>query len=364
SERVLELGTATQRFVFEDIDAPPVPSLLRGLSAPAILDCDYAPEQLALLLRHDADGFNRWDAGQQLAARAFDACLHGQAAAAVVGIWCAALAAAFADATLDPALLAELLTPPAESELGERLAEVDPAAVHAARESLLQALATHLGADALQARYAGLHCADARLDAVAQARRRLCQRLLELLAHADPAAAQRHASTQYAEAGNMTARLGALRCLLRLDPAAADTALAHFRQRYAAQPLALDKWFAIQALVPGDAALSRVQALLDDPAFTLRNPNRARAVLGSFAQGNPSGFHRSDGAGYVLLAGQLAALDALNPQTAARVATAFNGWKRLEPRRREAARAALAALATREGLSPDLADILDRALHG
>jgi aminopeptidase N len=104
--------------------------------------------------------------------------------------------------------------------------------------------------------------------------------------------------------------------------------------------------------------------LLGDPAFTLRNPNRARAVLGSFAQGNPSGFHRADGAGYVLLADQLAALDALNPQTAARVATAFNGWKRLEPRRREAAHAALATLVARDGLSPDLNDILDRALHG
>jgi aminopeptidase N len=364
TERVLELGTATQCFVFEDIDAPPVPSLLRGLSAPAILDYDYAPEQLALLLRHDLDGFNRWDAGQQLAARAFDACLRGDVAAPVVGIWCAALATAFADATIDPALLAELLTPPGEAELGERLPVVDPAAVHAAREALLQTLATHLGAGTLDARHTSLHCADAGLDATAQARRRLGQRLLELLLHADPAAAQRHASAQYANAANMTARLGALRCLLRLDPAAADAALAHFRQRYAAQPLALDKWYAIQAQVPGDAALARVESLLGDPAFTLRNPNRARAVLGSFAQGNPSGFHRADGAGYVLLADQLAALDALNPQTAARVATAFNGWKRLEPRRREAAHAALATLVARDGLSPDLNDILDRALQG
>jgi aminopeptidase N len=162
----------------------------------------------------------------------------------------------------------------------------------------------------------------------------------------------------------MTSRLGALRCLLRLDAAAADRALAHFRQRYADRPLALDKWFAIQAQVPGAEAMSRVEALLADPAFTLRNPNRARALLGSYAQLNPTGFHRVDGAGYRLLTAQLVALDALNPQAAARVATAFNGWKRLELRRREAAHAELAALAARDGLSRDLGDIVGRILQG
>jgi aminopeptidase N len=364
-ERVLELTAATQDFVFEDIDTPPVPSLLRGLSAPVVLEHDYAPEQLALLLRHDADGFNRWDAGQQLAARAFDACLQGDADAAVVQAWCTALASLFDDDALDPALLAELLTPPGEAELGERLAEVDPDAVHAARNRLQRALAGRLGADTLAARHASLHAtAGDALDAATQARRRLRQRLLELLVHADPGAALRQADAQYAEAANMTTRLGALRCLLRLDAAAADSALAHFRQRYADQPLALDKWFAIQAQVPGDDALARVETLLADAAFTLRNPNRARALLGSYAQLNPTGFHRVDGAGYRLLTTQLAALDALNPQAAARVATAFNGWKRLEPRRREAAHAALAALAARDGLSRDLGDIVGRILHG
>ena len=134
--------------------------------------------------------------------------------------------------------------------------------------------------------------------------------------------------------------------------------LADFRRRHADNPLALDKWFAVQAQVPGERALERVRALESDPAFTLKNPNRARALLGTFASGNPSGFHRADGAGYALLAERLVALDALNPQIAARVATAFNGWQRLEPVRREAARQVLAGLAARPELSRNLAEIV------
>ena len=132
--------------------------------------------------------------------------------------------------------------------------------------------------------------------------------------------------------------------------------------RYADDPLALDKWFALQAQLPGEGALARVQGLEADPAFTLKNPNRARALLGTFASGNPTGFHRADGAGYRLYAERLLALDALNPQIAARLATAFNGWQRLEPQRREAARASLAALAAHDQLSRNLAEIVGNML--
>lgn len=360
-ERVIELHAASQRFVFEGISAVPVPSLLRGLSAPVVLDCDYAPADLALLLRHDSDGYNRWEASQQLAVRAYDAVYGNSDTPQVLHIWTDALAALFDAAALDPALLAGLLTPPDEVVLGERRVENDPDAVHIARERLQLALAQHLGEQRLVDRYHQLHAArSASLGADAQADRRFKQRALELLARLDPATAQALAAAQYASALNMTEQLGALRCLLYLD--AAGDAVADFRQRFADRPLALNKWFAAQAQVPGESALTRVEALLKDPAFTLRNPNRARALLGNYSQANPSGFHRADGAGYRLLTAQLAALDAFNPQVAARVATAFNNWKRLEPTRREAAHAALAGLLDRGTSSKNLTDIVQRAL--
>ncbi|BFI94587.1 MAG: aminopeptidase N [Rhodanobacter sp.] len=364
TEIVVVLGEVEQRFVFRDVDQRPVPSLLRGFSAPAILECDYTPAELALLLGHDPDGFNRWEAGQQLALRACDALRDGTGTEAV-DAWCNALAVLFDDARLDPALLANLLTPPGEVELAERESVVDPARIHVLRLQLQQRLAARIGADKLDTRYRALHAqATSAIDAASQANRSLKQRVLQLLARLDPAAACDHAAAQYRDAPSMTDRLAALAVLARHDAARSTEPLAHYRARYANDPLALDKWFALQAQLPGESALARVQALEADPSFTLKNPNRARALLGTWANGNPTGFHRTDGAGYRLYAERLLALDALNPQIAARLATAFNGWQRLEPQRREAAHAALASLAARDKLSRNLAEIVGNMLKG
>ncbi|WP_426661022.1 aminopeptidase N [Rhodanobacter aciditrophus] len=362
SETVVVLADAEQHYVFRDLGERPVPSLLRGFSAPVILECDYTPAELALLLAHDPDGFNRWEAGQQLALRAHDALRDGAGPHGVTA-WCDALATLFDDPRLDAALLADLLTPPGEVELAEREPLVDPEHIHALRRQLQLRLATRIGRDRLDARYRRLAAqATAALDAGSQANRRLKQRVLQLLALLDPALACAHAAAQYRDAPGMTDRLGALAVLARHDVARGAEPLAHYRARYADDPLALDKWFALQAQLPGESTLARVQALEADPAFTLKNPNRARALLGTFASGNPTGFHRVDGAGYRLYAERLLALDALNPQIAARLATAFNGWQRLEPQRREAARAALASLAACDKLSRNLAEIVGNML--
>ena len=357
TETVVVLDADERTFVFEGIEHAPVPSLLRGFSAPAVLECDYAPADLALLLAHDPDGFNRWEAGQQLAVRAFDDCRDGHDDA--LAAWTDALAQLFGAPAIDAALLADLLTPPGEVELAERQEPVDPARIHELRQSMQRRLADAIGAAALQQRYRELAAAGPlQLDAAAKARRRLKRRLLELLALVEPTTAHALAVEQYRTADGMTDRLAALAVLVRGGATAAADALADFRRRHADNPLAMDKWFAVQAQVPDEDAWARVQALEQDPAFTLKNPNRARALLGTFASGNPSGFHRADGAGYRLLAERLVALDALNPQIAARLATAFNGWQRLEPVRREAARHALAALAERPELSRNLSEIV------
>ena len=362
-EKVVVLTQPGQRFVFAGIDAEPVPSLLRGFSAPVILECDYTPADLALLLGHDVDGFNRWEAGQQLAVRAYENLRDGAVNDAVQA-WCDALATLFHSDAIDDALLADLLTPPGEVELAERETAVDPQRIHALRQQLQLQLATRLGSAALHERHQALAAhTGAELDAPSQARRRLKRRVLELLDRVDRASAQELALAQYRQAPGMTDRLGALAVLVRADAAPAATALQHYRERYAGNALALDKWFAVQTQLPADRALERVLQLENDPAFTLRNPNRVQALLGSFVRGNPSGFHRADGAGYGFLAERLLQLDALNPQVAARLATAFNGWQRLEPQRREAARVVIAGLAQREGLSRNLAEIVGSVLQ-
>ena len=358
AERVVILDRAEQSLVFQHIDSLPVPSLLRGFSAPAILECDYSPAELALLLRHDVDGFNRWEAGQQLAARAYDA-LRDNGDDVAVQAWCEALADLFERDGVEDALLADLLTPPGEIELAEREQGIDPSHIHATRQALQRRLAERLGAHGLQQRYDALAAHTNRsLDAVSQARRRLKKRVLELWSLVDNVAALSAATAQCAQAPTMTDRLAALSVMVRNQAPQATELLARFRQRHADDPLAMDKWFAVQTQLPGDVALERVQALAGDPAFTLKNPNRVNALLGSWARGNPSGFHRADGAGYRYLAERLRELDALNPQVAARLATVLNGWRRLEPVRRDAARTAIAGLAGESTLSRNLGEIV------
>ncbi|HET6553775.1 MAG TPA: aminopeptidase N [Dyella sp.] len=364
TERVVVLQETEQSFVFQQINQAPVPSLLRGFSAPVILECDYAPDDLALLLRHDPDGFNRWEAGQQLAARAYDNLRDGHDTSAL-DAWCDALAALFDDDAVDAALLADLLTPPGEIELSERERQVDPAHVHTLRQQLQEHLALRIGQQALQRRYEALatHTSLA-LDALSQARRRLKRRVLELLSRIDPWTAHALATLQYDNAPGMTDRLAALAVLVRGDAPQARAALTHFRARYADNPLAMDKWFSVQTQLPGALVLERVRMLEADPAFTLKNPNRVNALLGAWARGNPDGFHRPDGSGYQWLAERLKQLDAINPQIAARLATAFNGWQRLEPARRALARAAIDGMAAQPGLSRNLAEIVQSMLHG
>jgi len=363
NERVVVLEQAEQALVFTGVDAPPVPSLLRGFSAPVILECDYTPAELALLLAHDPDGFNRWEAGQLLAARAYENLRDGGTDTSLQA-WGDALARLFADGNMDDALLADLLTPPGEIELAEREGAVDPERIHQLRQALQRRLAERLGADALEQRYRTLAARrSTALDAASQASRRLSRRLLELLEACASERAQPLAAAQYHDAPGMTDRLAALAVLVRGQSAAGEQALADYRERHAGNALALDKWFAVQAQLPGNAALPRVMRLEKDPAFTLHNPNRVQSLLGSFVRGNPSGFHRADGAGYRFLTERLGTLDALNPQVAARLATAFNGWQRLEPGRRALARTAIAELAGSAGLSRNLGEIIGNVLN-
>ncbi|NAZ35371.1 aminopeptidase N [Rubellimicrobium sp. CFH 75288] len=360
--RVLELTEARQTFRWEGLGARPVPSILRGFSAPVILERDAPPERLAeeaaFLLAHDTDEFNRWEAGQTLARAALLGALAGEEPAPS---WTGALDAALGDRRLAPGYRAFLLRLPSEEETAQAVHErgepVDPGAIHAAHESVRDRLA-HALASRLQALWD-----EARIDvpydpSPEQAgRRALAHAALGLLVRVE---GPERAAAHFASADNMTQSVAALSTLLSVGAGEAEAAA--FFERWKGERLVLDKWFALQiAQARPEAAVPTAERLTRHPLFDWKNPNRFRAVFGALA-GNPAGFHNPTGAGYALLADWLLRLDRVNPQTAARMSTAFDTWRRLEPGRRTLAERTLRRIAAAEGLSRDLGEMTARML--
>jgi aminopeptidase N len=358
-ETVLILEEASQTFEFT-LDRQPVPVLLRGFSAPVWLDYPYHADQLALILAHERDGFCRWDAAQRLFSAALMRIMEGAPAEAEAAALVTPLRQVLARAGEDPAGAALLLTLPSEKAISEQLNPLDPARVHQARQALEAAmgrlLAPELSASLPSLSVAGPY----RPEAAHIGRRTLAQRCLALLAAADPGSNDLLVR-RYTEASNMTERLGALRLLVWHGLPGAPAALTDYARRYADEALALDQWFAVQALTPGAATVAEVAALLDHPAFEWTSPNRVRALLASFANGNPAAFHGVDGAGYRLYTEALARLDGLNPQIAARMAGALATLPRLVPSLQSVMRQAVADLRKRD-CSANLAEVLDRVL--
>lgn len=351
------LDQASHELVFNGLDAAPLPAFNQGFSAPVKLHCDYTPAELATLARIERDPFNRWDALQQLA----KAVLLRQspdprdANAALSD----AIGALLDDDDADPAFVAECLALPDFDTLADAVEIIDVDALLAAREETLDLLAEdHI--ERLQRRYEALAGAAAGgIDGPAIAARALRNTCLAWISRLDPAVAL--ANVQFAAATNMTDRLGALRVLVRFDAPGKAEALAQFQQRYRGDALVTDKWITLVASRPQPEAIDDVRVLLDSPWWIPTNPNRVRAVLGSFARINPVAFHRADGAGYALLVEQLPRLDAVNPQVAARLIGAFESHARLLGQRAALARAALLRL--RAGVhSRDAQDLLKRLL--
>jgi aminopeptidase N len=369
-ERLLVLEGAEQSWSFDDVDAAPVPSLLRGFSAPVQLDDGLGDAELLVLLRHDPDPFNRWEAGQRLALRRLLAALeHPQP-----------LDDAFVDAmrgvlrhpALDPAFKELVLTLPAERYVAEQLERVDPQRVHAAHLQMRRELAARLADDwawAWEAHTVTQGYAPTPEQAGRRALANLALRMLCLhaAATADPVWPGR-AYQRVKDAGNMTDRLGALAALVNAGHALAAPALERFHAQAGGEALVIDKWFVAQASAEETTAgpgrtLGRVKALLQHPDFTLQNPNRARSLILTFCRDNPAAFHRADAAGYVFWAERLLELDAINPQVAARLARVMDRWNVLEEPYRSAAREAIARVAAKSELSDDVREIVTRALE-
>jgi aminopeptidase N len=349
-EEVLSLRKSEETFTFK-VGAEPVPSLLRNFSAPVILDYPYAEQDLIHLMAHDDDAFNRWEAGQRLAASTI---LDAK------GVPTAAFLAAAGELLhdRDPAFAAEALSLPAETFLAEQLEVVDPDALHESRNRLrremARALETQLLATYGNLRSDGAYSPDAR-SIGRRALRNLC---LSYLVEAGRSAL---AYEQFRTAGNMTDAMAALTALANVECPERLPALESFYARWEHEPLVVDKWLAVQATSRLPGTLARVHELLSHPAFDLKVPNKVYALIRAFAS-NHVRFHAADGSGYAFLADQVIALDRLNPQVAARMARAFDRWRKFDAGRQARARAALERIRDSQGLSRDVAEIVTKAL--
>ncbi len=371
--RVLSLIEPAQTFVFEDIAAAPVASLLRDFSAPVLLDFDQTDAELAHLMAHDSDAFNRWEAGQRLATRVLLAGIAagGQGASWIPDAFVAASGRVLdTGLALDPALAAEALVLPAEQVLAEEMAGrgefIDPEAIHNARVNLRRHLAARLR-DRFEAVWAALAPAEPYAPDGAQVARRALRNLcLGYLAESDNAylraAVLPRLLIQFEQGGNMTDVIAALSTLANLDLPERETALAAFYSRWQSEALVVDKWLQVQATsrLPGTAA--RVRALMQHPAFDLRNPNKVYSLVRNFCAANPRHFHAADGSGYQLAADVIIELQAINPQVAARIARAFDRWRQFDAVRQGHARQALERIRDCKGLAKDVAEVVGNAL--
>ena len=363
---VLHLRKRRHTIRFTGMANRPVASVNRGFSAPVTIAFQRSRADRLLLARSDQDAFARWEAinglmlDELIAATRlhrggkevrFDEAilgLHGEIAA---------------DEALEPAYRALALAAPGETDIAREIGhEIDPDAILAARLGLTAEIGSR-NAATFQAAHAALrYNAPFRPDAEGAGRRALRNTLMDYLAAAsgDPAIAAR----QFAAADNMTDRHAALAVLVHRFPgtAAAEEALSAFERRHGEDLLVMDKWFHVQATIPGPETLDRVRELTRHPAYSEANPNRVRSLIGAFANANQTGFHRKDGAAYEFFVDTILKLDRANPQVAARMATALRSWRSLEPERQAAARAALVALSQPADLSTDLRDIVERTL--
>jgi aminopeptidase N len=364
ASRVLSIRQEKTTFRFINVPAPPVPSLGRNFSAPVIIDYPYSDDALRHLLSFDNDPFNRWDAGQRFA---MNLLLQGiadyQAARAVrfpenLG---EAFAYVLKDGLRDPAFAAEALALPLEVDISERLTVIDPDAVHQVRLAMRRFLAERLKA-ALWDTYSSCTVVGSYApDAVSAGRRSLRNLCLAYLMELDEAESRRACVSQLQHADNMTDALAALTALANCDCPQRKPALDQFYEKWQNEPLVVDKWLGVEAASRLPDTLARVKELTSHPAFTLRNPNKVYALLGSFVA-NQVNFHKGDGSGYRFLGEQIRLLDPINPQVAARMVRNFERWRRFDSKRQALMRSVLEQTAAVHGISKESTEVLGKIL--
>ncbi|MDR2332518.1 MAG: aminopeptidase N [Burkholderiaceae bacterium] len=378
TERTIVLTEPRMEITFVNVDSAPVPSLLRGFSAPVVLECEFSDADLLNLLAHDGDPFNRWEAGQRLGLRiALGAIANpGVTANAQGDVEQSILPASFVQAmrdvlrnpSLDAAFKELVLTLPSEGYIAEQMDEVDPQRIHTVREAMRAELAASLHEDWIQAFEDNQTPGAYSPDATSAGRRALAGHALNMLC----LAARRSGDMlwpgktyqRFKDAGNMTDRFSALAALVNSGHELSRPALERFHALFKDEDLVVDKWFALQAGTSdrNGNILPAVRELMKHPDFQLKNPNRARSVIFSYCNANPGAFHRADGAGYAYWADRVLELDGFNPQVASRLARAMDRWRKLAEPYRALARAAIERVAAKPDLSNDVREVVTRAL--
>lgn len=365
---VFVLTGASGGLTFRDVARRPIPSVLRGFSAPVRVSMDLSDEEMLALVRLDADPFNRFQSAQVVGARLVIRLSRMERPDLdQVAPFADALDVLLAaEGERDPAFAAEVLNLASVGDIIQDIgSDADPDAVFRARKAVRARMGERLASRLDHLRDALVNAGPYAPDAASAGRRALRNAALDLLAAGHPARGLALAEEQFRQADNMTDRLAALAVATLTPPSDGREALiGEFRRIYAGEPLVLDKWLALQATMPEAGALDRVRRLMGDPIFSLANPNRVRSLVGGFAMNNPTQFHRPDGAGYDFLADVVIELDPVNPQVAARLLTAFGTWRAMEAGRRARAEAALRRVAAQPSLSPDVGDIVNRSLGG
>lgn len=366
--KVLELTKSDQTFTFDNVGSRPIPSVLRGFSAPVILDMAVPEDDLRFRMVHDSDGVNRWDAGQTLMLNAIDRALDAIDAGLPIPSEGALLDAlsGMIDLMKDKkrALLALMLQLPDDSIIGASHRPTNPATIHTVRMRFEKMMGQHLKNKLLSIYHDNDTSGPFSLSPDAVARRSLRNVALCLLTQGDEALGLGLAKKQAKSATTMTERLGALKAIAYLVHPDRDALINDFYRQFKDYDLVVDKWFSLQAGVARDTVLQDIHALMEHPAFNWTNPNRVRSVLGAYALRNMTGFHHPSGEGYTLLADAIIKLNATNPMVASRLLTPMRGWKTFIPPLAQKMKAELSRILQSSDLSADVYEVVSKTLNG
>lgn len=372
--KTVELTEASQEFVFDGVTEAPVLSFNRGFSAPVNITTDQPDDELVFLMGNDSDAFNRWEAGQKYATRlmlsaiaAYEANGGDVEAAfadeqARVDAFIAAMRATLTNDDLDKAFRADALVLPGEAFLSEQRKPANPEAIYQVRTALRKRIGQALSDDFANTYHQNASNAAFTPDATSAGQRALRATALAYLVASGTDEFADVAVAQYGTADNMTDQMAALSVLNNLDHPGRETALADFEERFANDGVVLDKWFSLQAMSSRDDTLARVKDLMSHPAFTMRNPNKVRALIGAFAMGNPRHFHAKDGSGYEFYADRLIELDDINPQVAARLCAPLGKWAKYDADRADKMKAELNRILAKPEISRDLYEIASKSV--
>ncbi|GBC63440.1 aminopeptidase N [Desulfonema ishimotonii] len=366
--RVLELRAAEETFEFVNVPEAPVPSILRGFSAPVRLRAGYTDEEQAFLFACDSDEFNRWDAGQNLFAKVMLRLIRDIRVGTAPDLrpdMIESFRQTLRNTDLDKSFIAQALTLPTESELAILMSEsgdIDPDAIHAARHFTVRTLAQALKSDFEQVFDENRDAGPYRVEPEAIGRRSLKNLALGYLGKLETPAVSRFIAAQFQKADNMTDEIAALSVLSHMDCEEREPAIARFYERWQSDVLVLDKWFALQAAARLPGTLDKVKALLEHPDFSIKNPNKVRALIGAFCGMNPWRFHDASGAGYEFLADRVIELNAINPQIASRMVAVLNHWKKYDAGRQALMKTQLERIAATPDLSENVYEIVSKAL--